>query len=286
MTQFLRKIVWTPVAFLLISAPLMAQNLDNYLSGPHYNLNIIGVDNPKTSTMTTSNRHTIFVGLGSKNNPITTNIWLSPGLEFRVCDGNGFDPAHDCAGVPFKPEGATFQLPCNTSLTYDPLLGCPAEVAQRSYTIWARALGKPGGKADAMTCATDLSTNEVICSTTNVLTLDRQKGKSAWQDATKQLTSLVADLDGDGDLETVALFADGFQDFFWQWNSQGLKLAQLRFYSYPVASINIRVPTESAPFNRRYFTNVQTQIPDRVDGASRFFVGGDPRTLPKPLFAG
>lgn len=235
MTQVLKKLVWTSVAFALTAAPLTAQNLQNYLKGPHYNLNIIGVDNPKTSTMTNSDRHTIFVGLGGKNNPITTTIWLSPGPDFRVCDGNGFDAAYDCDGVPFKPEGATFQLPCNTALTYDPLLGCPADVAQRSYTIWARALGKPGGSASAMTCATDLATNEVVCSTTNVLTLDRQKGKSAWQNATKQLTSLVADLDGDGDLETVALFADGFQDFFWQWNNQGLKLAQLRFYSFPAA---------------------------------------------------
>jgi len=85
-----------------------------------------------------------------------------------------------------------------------------------------------------MTCATDKLTNEVVCSTTNTLTLDRQKGKSSWQDATKQLTSLVADIDGDGDLETVPLFGDGFQDFFWQWDNQGLKLAQLRFYPMPV----------------------------------------------------
>ena len=235
MTLSLKKLVWTPVACLLLTTPLAAQSLSNYLSGPHYNLNIIGVDEGKTSRMTKSNRHTIFVGLGRRNNPVTTTIWLQPGPDFRVCDGNGFDAAHDCAGAPFKPEGATFQLPCNTALTYDAALGCPAEVAQRSYTIWARALGKPGGQASAMTCATDELTTEVVCSTTNALTLDRQKGKSPWQDATKQLTSLVADLDGDGDLETVALFADGFQDFFWQWDNQGLKLAQLRFYSYPLS---------------------------------------------------
>jgi hypothetical protein len=48
-------------------------------------------------------------------------------------------------------------------------------------------------------------------------------------------TAYAPDLDGDGDLETIALFADGFQDFFWQWTSQGLKPAQLRFYSFPVA---------------------------------------------------
>jgi hypothetical protein len=234
MPQFLRIIVWTPVVCLLIAASLNAQDLSTYLSGPHYNLNIIGVDEGKTSTMTNSSRHTIFVGLGRKNNPVTTTIWLQPGADFRVCDGNGFDAAHDCSGVPFKPQGATFQLPCNTSLAYDPAVGCPAEVAQRSYTVWARALGKPGGQASAMTCATDKLTNEVVCSTTNALTLDRQKGKSSWQDATKQLTSLVADIDGDGDLETVPLFGDGFVDFFWQWDNQGLKLAQLRFYPMPV----------------------------------------------------
>jgi hypothetical protein len=234
MHQFLQRTVWIPVVLLVLTAPLGAQDLSTYLSGPHYNLNIIGVDEGKTSTMTNSNRHTIFVGLGRKNNPVTTNIWLQPGAEFRVCDGNGFDAARDCSGVAFKPEGGTFQLPCNTSLTYDPATGCPAEVAQRSYTVWARALGKPGGSATAMTCATDKLTTEVVCSTTNTLTLDRQKGKSAWTDATKQLTSLVADIDGDGDLETVPLFGDGFQDFFWQWDSQGLKLAQLRFYSLPV----------------------------------------------------
>ena len=230
MTRFLQRLVWTPVTVLLLTAPLTAQNITDYLKGPHYNLNIIGVDQPKNSTLTDSNRHTIFVGLGRKNAAITTNIYLRPGWEFRVCDGNGFDPAFDCDGNQIKPQGATFQLPCNTSLTYDATLGCPDDIAQRSYTIWARALGKPGGKADAMTCATDLSTTEIVCSTTNVLTLERGKGKSIWTDATSELSSLVADLDGDGDLETVALFADGFEDFFWQWGNQGLRLASLRFY--------------------------------------------------------
>ena len=151
MPQFMRRIVWTPIVLVLLAAPLFAQNLDinTYLSGPHYNLNIIGVDDGKTATMTNSNRHTIFVGLGRKNNPVTSTIWLQPGYDFRVCDGNGFDAAYDCTGAAFKPQGATFQLPCNTSLTYDPAIGCPAEVAQRSYTVWARALGKPGDRAHA-----------------------------------------------------------------------------------------------------------------------------------------
>lgn len=119
MAAFLRRIVWTAAACLLLTTSLGAQDVSTYLSGPHYNLNIIGVDESKTATMTNSSRHSIFVGLGRKNATITTNIWLQPGFEFRVCDGNGFDAARDCSGVPFKPQGATFQLPCNTSLAYD-----------------------------------------------------------------------------------------------------------------------------------------------------------------------
>lgn len=217
------------VIALIVSVPLFAQDVK--LSGPHYNLNIIGVDKEKTADMTNSDRHTIFVALGSKGNPVATNIYLQPGYDFQVCDGNGFDAAYDCTGNQIKGNlGATFQLPCNTSLTYDPNLGCPADVAQRSYTVWARALGKPGGQADVMTCATDLATGEVVCATENVLTLKRGPGKSTWQDATSELTSLVADVDGDGVAETIALFASGFEDFFWQYSNQGLKLAQLRFY--------------------------------------------------------
>jgi hypothetical protein len=81
-----------------------------------------------------------------------------------------------------------------------------------------------------MTCATDTSTNEQVCATENVLTLKRSSGKSLWQDATSELTSLVADIDGDGTAETIALFADGFTDFLWQYDNKGLKLAQVRFY--------------------------------------------------------
>jgi hypothetical protein len=73
MKQFLRRTVWTPIALLALAAPLAAQkNLTEYVNGPHYNLNIIGVDEGKTATMTGSNRHTIFVGLGRKNNPVTS----------------------------------------------------------------------------------------------------------------------------------------------------------------------------------------------------------------------
>ena len=49
-----------------VAAPVWAGGGNGAPSGAHYNLNIIGVDNPKTSTLTGSDRHTIFVALGSK----------------------------------------------------------------------------------------------------------------------------------------------------------------------------------------------------------------------------
>src|SRR5262249_29086621 len=64
-------------------------------SGPHFNLNIIGVDKGKTAPLTSSDRHTIFVALG-KNAATISKIYLMPG-DFQVCDGNAFDAAFDCS---------------------------------------------------------------------------------------------------------------------------------------------------------------------------------------------
>jgi hypothetical protein len=79
------------------------------------------------------------------------------------------------------------------------------------------------------TCATDPTTGETVCSTENVV-LVRNSGRSTFKNVTNELTSLMADINGDGILERVALFSGGLQDFFWQFDNQGLKLTQLRFY--------------------------------------------------------
>jgi len=197
------------------------------LSGPHYNLNIIGVDNPKTQPLTGGDRHTIFVGLGGKSETVTSKIYLTP-CPFAVCDGNAFDPAFACDGSQIASQGAVFQLPCDTDTPT--ATGCPAGVSSASYQIWARALGTPGGSATITTCATD-DTGALICSTDNVL-LVRQKGKSSFTNVTSQLTSLNACFDVSGSVvcETVSLFDPDLTDFLWQYGNNGLKLAQLRFY--------------------------------------------------------
>jgi hypothetical protein len=197
------------------------------LSGPHYNLNIIGVENPKSSPMTGSDRHTIFVGL-SKNDTVTTRIYLTPG-PFQVCDGNGFDPAYACDGtIVGRSDGAVFQLPCNTAVPTD--TGCADGTVSASYQIWARALGTPGGSVTMTTCAFD-DTGAKICSS-EFAVLARNKGKSTFSNVTNELSSIDACFDVGGNVvcEVVSLFDPQLEDYFWQYANTGVRLVQLRFY--------------------------------------------------------
>jgi hypothetical protein len=179
-----------------------------------------------------SQRHTIFVALG-RNGEVTSRIYLTRG-EFEVCDGNAFDAAFDCTGTQIQSEGAVFQLPCNTNLSEEgvDLVPCDDLGDTAAYAVYARALGKPNGSATVTTCATDVTTGEVVCSEENVL-LVRNKGRQTFRNVTNELTSLVANIDADPQLERVALFHDPFEDWFWQYANRGLRLAQLRFYFIP-----------------------------------------------------
>jgi hypothetical protein len=79
-----------------------------------------------------------------------------------------------------------------------------------------------------------LGTNddEVVCSSENVV-LVRDSTRSKFTNKTKELTTLVADIDGDGLVERVGIFDDRLYSYFWDYDNNGLRLAQLRFY--PVA---------------------------------------------------
>jgi hypothetical protein len=174
-------------------------------SGSHYTLNIIGVSKPKTADMDDSNRHTIFV-------PLTGRCWI--GLAqgaYNVADGNCFDG-----------DGAEFRLP-------DP---DPDGDGVTAYSVYARALGKPGGSAQATSCVTD--ENDVTwCSTENVV-LVRDTGKSSFRNVSKELLTVCLDTDGDGTCdEREFLFDDSTHDYLWRYDNTGLRLAQLRFYEIP-----------------------------------------------------
>jgi len=179
-------------------------------SGSHFNLNIIGVAHGKNPNMAKGGGDVIFVGLGTSSDAVTTKILLSQAAdsEFTVIDKNGTDGE------------ASFALP-----------------APGSYTVWARALGTPGGQSKSATCATFIDpttlTSTILCSTDNEVFV-RGKGKSSFRDVTSALTTISLVPGSAAELAcgtpTVSLFATCLQDFLWQYDNNGLKLLQVRFY--------------------------------------------------------
>jgi hypothetical protein len=86
------------------------------------------------------------------------------------------------------------------------------------------------------TCAT--VQGEIECSLENTVQT-RTTGKSSFTEVTNELPSLLVDYcmqyDMDGScltesLTRVALFAGDTEDWFWNYDTNGLRLAQLRFY--------------------------------------------------------
>jgi hypothetical protein len=174
-------------------------------SGPHYDLNIHGVVQGGSAS-TGSNGHDIFVPLVGK-----CNISLSPG-SFQVLDPNCLDG------------NAAFQLP-------NPVASTTTTTITTTYSVWVRALAKPGGSSSTTTCATDL-TGTLICSTAQYVTVEtRSNGKSVFSNATSSLLFVSQCINGQ--LTRTPLFASTLQNYFWSYDNNGLKLMQLRFYQLP-----------------------------------------------------
>ena len=175
-------------------------------NGAHYNLNLIGVSHDKDADMTGNQGHRIFVKLQGNS-----KIWLTEGPDFEVLDANATDR-----------NGGRFMLP-NPD---------PDNDGVTEYAVYARALGKPGGSSTTTPCATDLMSGDDYCSVYSMV-LVRDKGKSAFDNVSRELLYIYADLDGDGLLERYPLFDDELEDYFWSYDNSGLKLVQLRFYEIP-----------------------------------------------------
>jgi hypothetical protein len=167
-------------------------------NGAHFTLNVIGVSNPKS--ITTGGGSALFVPLTG-----SAKINLSEG-DFAVIDKNCTDGT------------CQFQLP-NPD---------PTGTGTTTYSVFARALGKPGGSATSTTCATDATTGETFCSVFSSVQT-RTKGKQTFTNVSRELLFVFADVDGDGVVERHALFDDALQDFFWQFDNNGLRLLQYRF---------------------------------------------------------
>src|SRR5438552_2471499 len=132
----------------LVPSPALAGGGNGAPSGSHYNLNIIGVPNGKSALLTGTSGKSLFV-------PLTGNCKINLQLgSFDVIDRNCTDDGQ-----------ALFQLPNpdvnNTGTT--------------TYSVYARALGKPLGTSTTRTCFTLLG-SALLCST-YVMTLTRPTGR-------------------------------------------------------------------------------------------------------------
>lgn len=193
-------------------------------SGAHYTLNIIGTKD-KSANLTGGNGHRIFVDLGARGTAAGTRINLIEG-DFGVLDANGTD------GV------AAFSLP-NPD---------PDGDGTTAYSVYVRALGKPGGKATMQTCYDDFQTGETWCAVDYVggvepITIERTKGGVAkFENVSKDL--LYVDVCTSYDATTgtclawdqLPLFSDELDEYFWQYDNEGLRIAQLRFYEVPTVT--------------------------------------------------
>ena len=190
-------------------------------SGAHYNLNIIGVPKGKSADMTGNNGGRIFVTLDGK-----TRINLLPGDNFQVTDANGTDA-----------NGATFTLP-NPD---------PESDGVTTYSVFARVPGNRGGSATLTTCADGVVVEDVeypVALDCDGITFDADNYKKFTNVSAELLyvtilTDVSIDTNGDGlnDYTLKAgrypIFDERLYGFFWEYDNQGLKLLQLRFYWIP-----------------------------------------------------
>jgi len=172
-------------------------------NGAHYNLNIIGVSKEKLGGTWTNDGHRIFVPLTGK-----CSIRLQAGSTFNVLDSDGTDGS------------ARLQL-------LDPY---PGTTSTSVYNIYVRALGKPGGSM-SMTSGF-LDENGTAWYSLENVTMTRSKGKSIFSDKTLELTTIYADITDDGIDNPVRynLFDNALYEYFWDYDNNGMKLLQLRFY--------------------------------------------------------
>ena len=186
--------------------------------GSHdWNLNVIGVQNPKNFDFdgeAHDNGHRLFVALNKDGTKITTRINLKMGDTFQVIDPDGTDGQ------------ATLQL-------MDPY---PADTDNEitdetaAYSIYLRALGKPGGKAVITTGFTDEF--DVDWWSLENVTIERKKGKSVFTDKTLELTTIYVDITDDDIYNPIRypIFGNDDWSYFWDYDNSGMKLIQMRFY--------------------------------------------------------
>lgn len=213
----MKRIVFALIAVLVLSVGFSSRvgaTGNGAPSGPHFNLNIHGVANGQG--FNGNNQNDIFVPL---NGHCTIDLQQATGYDFQVTQP-------DCVNNP--PASFTLPAPC----AIDPNTGL-CSTTTTIYSVWARALGKPGGNITITPCGTD-STGTQVCSLNSYMDV-RGTGKSSFKNETGNLLFVTVCNTSTGQTSSIPLFSDLLSNYIWSVDNQGLRLAQLRFYQVPSA---------------------------------------------------
>lgn len=193
---------------------------NDFPSGPHYELGLIGRPNDYNGSGTdNSNRHNVFIPLDTSGYVDgRVQLYMQQGEQFLVVDGDATDGR------------GTFQI------------------GPGYYAVFARALGKPGGniKFDAYFTFWYDETNGVLSDAIWLGNVDLTRGiqKDGQWVGTKPQTKEISKLFYyTGDVTTVSgttpytnewvFDIPEFYEYWWDIDNNGLKRLEVRFY--PVA---------------------------------------------------
>lgn len=254
----MKKVLLTSLIVMMIAGATFA-NPDDIPHGAKLigKVNIIGVKNPKSDSMDDNGGGVIFVDMYGKNKIFLAESGTddAPGTDdddFTVLDKNATDG-----------DGALLAIPNPDLDAY--IIGEKGEADTISaYSVFVRPLGKPSKEgelryANITTCAdlidstiggllsgkeTNLVEDNTYCSIEQVgeeVTL-RTKGKSTFTNVTAELLTIVLAVDildapGGSVIDTIyvriPIFDDALENEYWEYDNNGLKLLQVRFYDCP-----------------------------------------------------
>jgi hypothetical protein len=225
----MKTITLSVCALSVLATTGLAQNNNPCPGAKEYQVNIIGVPKGKNPSMTGTNGHRIFVPLNGSTKIYMTgdtspDTGLQCGSAFTVTDANGTDGS------------AELLVPCEPIAVGDPGV---------CFDVFATPLGTPGGNADVdVVCSFDDSVigGELVqgsCATGTIdFSLTRNGGKPVQKDITNFMrASGCIDVNNDdvcntGDIQfnNVWIFnVEQLLEYYWNYDNQGLRVAQLRF---------------------------------------------------------
>src|SRR5437870_8749666 len=98
-----------------------------------------------------------------------------------------------------------------------------------AYSVYVRALTK--GSASVSSCFTDTTTNETFCNAGELVVSLSKTTPPKFVNVSKDLLQVCVN----GSLQP--LFGKTNYDYFWNYDNQGLRLAQMRFYPIVTTAI-------------------------------------------------